>query len=75
MVKRICEKCGNEIVVDGTFWVLQIETCQSKKRIFVEHRDRCVTQFLIHSHQIILNADTGMVFPIVTPHQNRIEHF
>lgn len=34
MVKRICEKCGNEIVVDGTFWVLTLHKAKNLGSIF-----------------------------------------
>ena len=34
MVKRICEKCGNEIVVDGTFWVLTLYKAKNLGSIF-----------------------------------------
>ena len=34
MVKRICEKCGNEIVVDGTFWVLTLNRAKNMGSIF-----------------------------------------
>ena len=34
MVKRICEKCGNEIVVDGTFWVLTLNRAKNLGSVF-----------------------------------------
>lgn len=34
MVKRICDKCGNEIEVDGTFWVLTLNKAKNLGSMF-----------------------------------------
>ena len=41
MVKRTCDKCGNEIEEDGMFWVLTLNRAKNMGSIFTidEHKE------------------------------------
>lgn len=41
MVKRVCDKCGNEIEVDGAFWVLTLNKAKNLGETFSieDHKD------------------------------------
>lgn len=42
MVKRTCDKCGNEIEDDGMFWILTLNRAKNMGSIFnvEDHKDK-----------------------------------